>query len=429
MTVQTAGPMSLLRSNSALARLVASMFAYRLGGAITTVALPLYVIQHYGLGLNAGLALGARLLPNILLGVFVGNLVDRFQPRRVAIVAALASAAVVGAIPFTTAIWQLQALSFAAGVVYMFGYPARLALRPLVMPEGSEAQGNSLMVTAERTTTLLGPAMAGPIIAFAGLNLLFGFEALTAVVAAVLMLGLPDRPAERAAPAEDRTGGAWARMKSMLSEGTGTLLMIVRRDRMLRGLTITSFTYVAAVAVGQVFLAKYSLSHFTGIEGGVGYLVAAMGAGGVIGGLLAGRLGALHQGRLYFWGNVLEGLCWLALPVAGFFPAALALIFLAGMFESVATVVYFAEAQKRLPSRYSGRFYGVFIPLTDVFVLLGTIAAGPAVGHWGVGWTALLICLLIAAPVVACAATFLRRDVPVGVPQEEPAEERAPVAG
>ncbi|NUR32089.1 MAG: hypothetical protein HOV83_40635, partial [Catenulispora sp.] len=106
------GLIGLLRGHPALARLVASLFIYRLGGAMTTVGLPLFVIHHYGLGLSAGIALGVRLLPNILLGVFVGNLVDRFQPRRIAIWTALANAALVGVIPFTGALWQLQVLSF-----------------------------------------------------------------------------------------------------------------------------------------------------------------------------------------------------------------------------------------------------------------------------------------------------------------------------
>ena len=131
------GPVRLLRTNGALARLVASLFVQRLGGAMTAIGLPLYVVHHYGLGLSVGVALGVRLLPNILLGVFVGTVVDRYEPRRVAIATALANAALVGAIPLTGALWQLQIISFLGGVVYMFGYPARLALRPLIMKPGT----------------------------------------------------------------------------------------------------------------------------------------------------------------------------------------------------------------------------------------------------------------------------------------------------
>lgn len=409
---ETTRPARLLRSNPALARLVASLFVHRLGGAMTTVGLPLFVMHHYGLGLSTGLALGLRLLPNILLGVFVGNVVDRFQPRRVAMVTALANAALVGAIPLTTGLWQLQVLSFLGGVVYMFGVPARLVLRPLVMAPGTETEGNSVLVTTERLAGLLGPACAGPIIAVAGLGWLFGVEAVAAVAAAGLMLGLPDRPiAERPAAPERSLA---ARAGAVLTEGTAALVLIVRRDRMLFGLTVTAFTYVTAVAVGGIFLAAYSLESFPQIGGGSGYLLAAMGAGGVAGSLAAGRLGRFHQGRLYFWGNLLEGLCWLALPVMPLFAGSLVLMVLAGFFESVATVVYFAEAQKRLPVAYAGRFYGVFIPLTDVFVMTGTTVGPAVVGGWGVSWTAVLISLLVAVPVAVCARVFLVRDVPAG---------------
>jgi MFS family permease len=292
------------------------------------------------------------------------------------------------------------------------------------MKPGTENQGNSLMVTTERLTTLIGPALAGPVIVVAGLNWLFGFEAIGVVGAALLMLGLPDRPAGGSrGTGPDRR--AVTKLRGIFAEGTATLTMLIRRDRMLLGLTITAFTYVAAVAFGQFFLTTYSLRHFPAISGGVGYLVAAMGAGGVAGAALAGRLSRFHQGRLYFWGNVLEGFCWLALPVTPLFAGSLGLMFLAGFFESVATVVYFAEAQRRLPQEYSGRFYGVFMPTCDVFVMLGTTIGAPALGAWGVGWAAVTICLLVAVPVIACAGIFLARDVPAGAMPPQPAVEEA----
>lgn len=148
---------------SALARrniwwLTVSMFLIRIGSSTTAVALPLFVFERYGLGIGVGLALGLRLAPNILLGPLVGNLVDRWDPRRVAVLSSVGSGVVVGLFPLTDALWHVQLLSVLSGVAYMFGYPARMALRPLAMTEGTQVKGNSMLIISERLSMLLARA-------------------------------------------------------------------------------------------------------------------------------------------------------------------------------------------------------------------------------------------------------------------------------
>ncbi|TDC01027.1 MFS transporter [Micromonospora fluostatini] len=420
---------SLLR-NGPFVRLTLSLFLLRLGTGMTTVGLPLLVLDRYGLGLDVGLALGIRFLPNIFLGAAVGHITDRYDPRRVAVYSALASAAVVALFPFTTAMWQIQVLAFLVGLSFMFGVPTRMALRPAVMPSGSELRGNSLLVTSERLTSFLGPATAGPIVAFAGIGWLFGVEAVTAVLAAVLLLGLPPVPRPDAAAgsppagpgdAPAPTGGrrsvgrvAWDLVRRVLITSPRELAGLVRRDRLMLALTVTAFTYVAAVSLGRVFLTAFETERWPD-SGAFAYALAAMGVGGVLGGLLGGRLGRLPAGWLYLLANVVEGLCWLVMPLAGSVVVLIGLTFVAGVLESVATVVFFAEVQRRLPASHMGRYYAGLVPLTDLFVAIGFIGGAPAVGLLGLGWSAVLITLLMAVPVLAFTRSFVRVS-PAGGP-------------
>ncbi|MGR6975111.1 MFS transporter [Streptomyces cynarae] len=435
----------VLRSPGTL-RLVGSLFVLETGSAMTTVGLPLLVMQRYGLGLEVGFTLAARFLPNILLGALAGQVVDRHDPRRVATLAALGSGLAAALFPLTTAMWQIQLLALAIGVGYMFGFPATMALRPQVIPEGSELEGNGLIVTAERVPKLLGPAVAGPIAAVAGVNWLFTAEAMTALAAAALLLRLP-RAAGAGAGEADRDGAVpdgargdaagaqqvpaavrrrlagWVRA---VAAGARDLVRMVSGDGRLSSLTITAFTYMVALGLGRTFLAAYSLHAFTHVPGMLGYLLAAMGLGGALGGMAAAAFRSWNQGWVYILGNVLEGVCWIALIATHDWYAALALLLAAGVFESVASVVYFAEVQKRLPAGLQGRYYATLVPLSDVFLVAGTIAGGVLVDRAGISCGAVLVGLAMALPVLVLVTRLVpERPVPEAV-RETPVAESTP---
>ncbi|SEE69093.1 Major Facilitator Superfamily protein [Streptomyces sp. 2231.1] len=434
-TTKGGGFARVLRSPGAL-RLVGSLFVLETGSAMTTVGLPLLVMQRYGLGLEVGFTLAARFLPNILLGALAGQVVDRHDPRRVATLAALGSGLAAALFPFTTAMWQIQLLALAIGIGYMFGFPATMALRPQVIPEGSELEGNGLIVTAERVPKLLGPAVAGPIAAVAGVDWLFTAEAATALVAAALLTRLPrtagagsaaaagaaaGAPAASGARTASAVGGRLAGWARAVAGGARELVRMVRGDGRLSSLTATAFTYMVALGLGRTFLAAYSLHGFGHVPGMLGYLLAAMGLGGALGGMAAAVFRSWNQGWVYVLGNVLEGVCWVALIATGDWYLALALLLFAGVFESIASVVYFAEVQKRLPAGLQGRYYATLVPLSDVFLVAGTVAGGVLVDRAGVSAGAVLVGLAMALPVLVLV-TRLVPDRPAPAVEQAAAE-------
>jgi MFS family permease len=386
-----------------LAPLVVATFLFEVGGGMTLVGLPVLIIDRYGAGVSLGIALGLRLLPNVALGPTIGQLVDERNPRVIAMVAAAVEAVLLVLFPVTNALWQVEVLAVLSGLASMVGFPAVLALRSHATPDQEEIEANSLIIGAERLAKVLGPLVAGPILAAGGVAWLFRIDAAGSLLAGAVLL-LVAAPVRTAV---ERDAGSWRRwLRSPVDGGKG-LIRVVRSDSALLGLSITAVTYVCALGIGRVFLAAYAVEQSDSIDGMLGYLLAAMGAGGVLGALATRLVRRRSWVGAYVAGNVLEGLCWLVLPLVGPPAAALVLLFLAGFFEAVATVVFFAAAQRRLARGYTGRYFATLLPLSNAAYMGGTLAGGAFVAALDFQLAATVVFVAMAVPVLA-AAPLLR---------------------
>ena len=398
-----------------------SIFLIELGSAMTAVALPLLLLERYGITASSGFAFAARLIPGVLLGPVVGDAVARQDPRRVAVVSALGGAVVIALMPWASNLGQVQVLSLLAGMSHMFAGPARLALRPLVLKEGEELAGNGFLVTVERLPGFVGPPLAGTLVGAAGFHVAFLAEAVTCLAAAGLVLLLPASPVGSLLRPHDgsASGGSGGRgpagaliavgrhLRRAYAAGIRGMTTAVARDRFLLGLTLTGFTYVGAVAIGRMFLLRLVADTFSGRPSFYGVLLGSMAIGAVLGGMLVGRLVRFHTGLLYVLGNVLEAVLWVIVAHASSAPVAVALLFLAGVTESVATAVFFAEAQSRLPAHLAGHYYAVLIPIVDACALVGAVAGASLAAASLVG-ASLAVAALIAIPVLLSAPWYLR---------------------
>ena len=395
-----------------LASLLAGIFLIDLGSAMSVVALPLLLIEKYGITVAVGFTLAVRVIPSILLGPMAGALIARFDPRRMAMVSAAGAGLFTSLIPVTTALWQLQCLTLAVGLASMFAGPTRLVLRARVIESGRELKDNGLLVAVERTPTLIGPPLAVAIGAAFTIGAVFPVQGVLNLAAAALVLGIPAATARTPVPAtrtpEDsarttgggRAGRARRRVHEAYVDSVRQLVRACVADRFMRGLTLTGYADVCAVAVGRFALMRMGQTTFAHIPDFYGYLVGAMGIGGLAGGLLIGRFAKVGSGRLYIVGNVAEGCLWPLLLLLGDPVTALLTLFAAGILESTATAAFFAEAQKRLDPEQAGYYYAAFIPMTDVCVFAGTVLGSAVVGR-SLGLTLLVTGGLIALPVLA----------------------------
>jgi MFS family permease len=279
-------------------RYMAGQSVSLVGTWMQTVAQSWLVLQLTDSGTAVGLVVALQTLPVLLLGPYGGVVADRVDKRRLMVVLQSlmgVQALALGLLTVTghVRLWEVFGLALLLGLNNCFENPARQSfLLEMVGPAHlrNAVSLNSVMVNVAR---MVGPAVAGLVIAAGGLGICFLLNAASFVAVVVSLLSLdaallqPSRPAARA-PGQLREG-----------------LRYVRGDREL-GVPLLMMALVGCLAFEfQITLPVVARQTFGGDSATYGFLTAAMGAGAVVGGLFVaarGRTGtrALVVGALLF---------------------------------------------------------------------------------------------------------------------------------
>jgi MFS family permease len=165
-----------------------------LGDSVTPAALTLAIVQATGSAGALAVVLASTMLPRLALLPLGGVVVDRLQPRRVALVADAVRGAVQLFIGLELLAGHIQLAHIAAagalgGAASAFSLPATTPLVAGTVEGEARQQANSLMGIAASATRLTGPALAGLLIFTAGAGWAFVLDAATfAFSAGTLML-------------------------------------------------------------------------------------------------------------------------------------------------------------------------------------------------------------------------------------------------
>ena len=333
------------------------VFAYDVGGTL-------------GVGL-AGLV---RLLPAALVAPFAALVGDRFRRERflVAISAggsvALAGSAAVYFVDRNE--YVIFALASIFGLSSTLLRPALQALLPSLARTPEELiASNGATSTIEGLATLVGPLVAGVLIAATNPGVVFGLAG-TALLAAALFFARVHVEGRMVTTA---ASGAQSLRRALLA-GYHTVLR-ARKARLVVGLMVAQ-TFVRGCLNVLIVVTAFRVLHAG--PGAVGYMTAAIGVGGLVGAFaalaLVGRRLATPFGlALVVWG----------LPIALVAPRpylALALVLLAlvGAANSVEDVAGFTLLQRVVPDELLTRVLGVVWGLAMGALALGSISA-PAV--------------------------------------------------
>ena len=160
----------------------------------------------------------AMLLPTTLLGLFVGTVIDRFDVRRTTIVCEVLSGVLAAAFAVLTlggwiTVWEIYALSVLGGVVAALDGPARHALVFQMVGPKDLPNAVALMSSLGTTARVLGPAIGGFVVAFAGPGVAFGINARSATSSLVGCLLVLDTSRLLRARRDTRGDGARRRRR------------------------------------------------------------------------------------------------------------------------------------------------------------------------------------------------------------------------
>jgi MFS family permease len=271
----------ILRNRGLLALLVAELVS-RLGSAMTNVALPWFVLVTTHSPAKMGLVLAFELAPIALLGVPSGTVVSRIGARSTMLAADLARVPVMLSLPVLHAAGLLSFPVLLVLVVLFGCFSAPyFASQRVILPEliGNDrqliSQANSLLEGATQTSTLLGPPLAGVLIAAVGAANVLYIDAATFAFSFVTVLLFV--PARKVVAAAEESGGVLAGLKFLF------------RDALMGPLT---GVVVLLNALGQMLSAALPVLAYEryGDARTAGWLFAAYGLGGVIGTMTAFQL-------------------------------------------------------------------------------------------------------------------------------------------
>jgi MFS family permease len=334
-----------------------------------------------GLGGNAsgiGLVLAAFTLPRVLLVLVGGVWADRL-PRNLVMVSAdvvrgsvelvLAILLLTGAAQF----WEVVAAAALVGAASAFFVPATTGLIQETVSDERRQQANALMGLSRSASNIIGPSVAGVMVATVGTGWLFLIDAATFAVSAASLLALHVRPV----PVE--TG---RRFLADLVDGW-------REVTSRRWLLASILTFgLGNVALGPFFVLGPVVAHQRlGGAAPWGIIVTAMGVGGLAGGLLALRWRPRHPLRAAFLIGFAFSLPTLSLAP----PLALPAIMLAGFLSTVSSELintwWYTVLQQRIAPEAMSRVSSYDWLVSIVFQPVGFAAAGPVATVIGAGAT------------------------------------------
>jgi MFS family permease len=371
------------------------------GTWMQNIALAWFVIELTRSPVAVGLLAFCRFVPFTLFGLTAGVLADRFDNRRMVMATQIASMLVslaLAGLAFSGAaeVWHAYALAALGGTAMVFDAPGRHALTFQMVGRDELPNAVALNASLFNASRVTGPAIAGAIIAAAGVGVCFAINAVSfvAVLAALLLMRdeelVPlDRPKEHPTMLRGvRDGLAYVRSSRPVR---AVLLMTVV-------LSTIGFNFHVLVPV----LASETLK--TGPEV-FGIISACFGAGALVGALLQAGFGRASW-KATIVGSAGFGVSLLVLaPQTSVLPVA-ALLFVTGVCFTLWTANSQSILQLTAPDHLRGRVLSLWL-----FAFAGLAPVGGLLAGWlaDVGGTQLAFAVAGSAGLVIAALALAQR--------------------
>lgn len=380
------------------------------GDAMLTVASALAIGNIYG-STGVGFVLAAWMIPFLGCILFGGVLADRLSARPLMIAADVTRVLAQGVVAVAffsgeTPLWLLLACSAVSGAAAAMFQPGINSMVPLVAPDTQRA--NAAVKVAQSFAQLLGPAAAGLVFGLLGAAAVYVVDAATFAVSAVCLIGLRLGPVPVAAAVSllQDLGEGWREFRSRTWMWTVILL----------------WTVYGVVLFGPLVpLGSVLVSHELGASA-YGWSQAAIGAGTIVGGLVALR----YRPRRPLAAGAVAMAGYGVLPLAMALHAALLPLLVAAMVNGMVwafwSVMWQTTVQTQVPPQKLNRVTAYEVFGSNGSLPIGQALSGPAAAV--VGAERLLavsagVCVLGSTLLVLTPAVRNLRRAPDPVPSGE----------
>jgi hypothetical protein len=368
----SAGAFGAVLRNPALRRVELAFLGFSLMEWAIWVAILVFAYGNGGAG-EVALVAVLQLAPAAVVAPLAASFGDRYPRERVLLTAYLLQAAVAAAMAASLLASAPVALVYALAAASNSGFTLTRPVQAAILPSLSRTPAeltaaNVAAGSIENTAILVGPAVAGLVLQGLGPAPVFAGAAAVSLAAAILVAGLPRTIAPDRG---ERTGG----LRSTIGETMAGFAMLAREERPRSVVVLLGSASVLWGAL-DVLLVVLALDALAMGQSGVGFLNAAIGAGGIVGALLTAlligraRLAAPFGVGLLLWGGALATVGLLPLPLV-----ALLLLAVAGMGRVVMDVAGRTLLQRVSPDALLSRVFGVLEGIDNASLAVGSIVA------------------------------------------------------
>ena len=366
------------------------------GDWLTVVALAVLLFQLTHQAEAPALYILARFAPKVLGPNLGGALADRHGPSRVAGWSALGQCLLTAAIVVfanTGTIWAILVAVACAGFLGSVAQPGYGACIPRVTSPSRLLRVNALYSGLLESSVLIAPVIGAVLLPLVQPQVLVAADAASFAVAGVLVLSLRVGPVDAGVSRSPERSRATA---------------VVARDPMLRALAASFFCSAAAITALQAVLVVAAAERF-GAAVDVGWLYAAVGAGGVAGSVALLRWTPAAIGaRGVALGFLLEVIPLGLFALVGGLLPALGLLFVSTAAAALYQTRGQTALQQRVPAELLGRVNGVMRLMLYTGMLAGAVAAVALVES--LGWSLLVLgaASVSVAAFIPAAVTYRR---------------------
>ncbi len=351
-----------------------------LGNQLTAVSVPYqaYALTHSSL--VVGLVSLAQLFPLIFGSLLGGSLVDAVDRRKMLLVveavAALSSAALALNADFGPALWPLFVFPAVNAALSGMDSSARNSMVPRMVGLGLVPAANAMFQTLFQSGAIIGPTVAGLLLAGAGVRVVYWLDVVSFVGALLAVAVMSPQP-----PAAPGSGEGQAARPGWRSTLEG--LRFVRRSQPVQGAYLIDLNAMV-FGMPRALFPALGATVFGGGATTVGLLYAAPGAGALLGALTSGWVGRVRRQGLAVTGAVIVwGVTIAAFGLVRWLPAALVLLAVAGCADVVSAVFRNTMIQFSGPDGMRGRLMGVQMAVVAGGPRLGDLEAGAVAASFG----------------------------------------------
>jgi putative nucleotidyltransferase with HDIG domain len=407
--VPTTGSVSIRQviNNPRFMRFLTAFGLSNFGDMLTTTGLALVAFGPVHSTLAAAAVFATRALPNLVLGLLAGQIVDHYERKTVMILMDLVRALLVISLPFLllahASLVLILAITLLVSIASVLFNPARSAVLPDLLPHAHLQQGNSIVAFVERTTEILGYAVAGALIFWASTSLLFAIDGMTFLLSAALLtsLNFPDlvRGASEAL--------SWARVRDEIREG----LEFIGGNQALRVIFPFSFLMAASASALLPLIVPLAIDHLGASAAGFPLLEASIAFGATIGAAAIALVDINRRGLAMIFGGLTMGLSMVLAGLANTLLLAMLFLVVGGVANMAYLIPMMTAIQEETPSEVRGRVFATRFAVIQLGVLVGQLYAALATYRLDPKMVGLVVVSVGVVMMLVSAAAGLSRSL------------------